>query len=170
MTKHVDEPGRQHTAPDRDPGAAQTIPVLRLDTARRVDETFDEAFLAELRAALHGIGFLQLTGYGATPGQVGALTAAAARFFALPLQERLRLAPHFPGYTRLHPARARDHRRPGRRPRADRLRARTGSRAPRALGRPVPTARRTEPVARRHRPRDQAASRAVGGAAERCRP
>ncbi len=38
-------------------------------------------------------------------GQVGALTAAAARFFALPLQERLRLdnrlSPHFRGYTRL---------------------------------------------------------------------
>ena len=41
--------------------------------------------------------FLQLAGYGATSGQVGALTAAAARFFALPLQRlRLdnRLSPH----------------------------------------------------------------------------
>ena len=79
--------------------------MLRLDTARRADGTFDEAFLAGLRAALHGIGFLQLTGYGATPGQIGALTAAAARFFALPLEERLRLdnrlSPHFRGYTRL---------------------------------------------------------------------
>jgi isopenicillin N synthase-like dioxygenase len=105
MTKHAGEPGRQHTAPDRDSRAAQTIPVLRLDTARRVDGTFDEAFLAGLRAALHGIGFLQLIGYGAVPGQVGALTAAAARFFALPLQERIRLdnrlSPHFRGYTRL---------------------------------------------------------------------
>jgi len=105
MTKHADEPGHQHVAPDRDPRPAGTIPVLRLDTARRADGTFDEAFLAELRAALHGIGFLQLTGYGATPGQVGALTAAAARFFALPLEERLRLdnrlSPHFRGYTRL---------------------------------------------------------------------
>jgi isopenicillin N synthase-like dioxygenase len=76
-----------------------------VDTARRADGTFDEAFLAELRTALHGIGFLQLTGYGASPGQLGALTAAAARFFALPLQERLRLdnrlSPHFRGYTRL---------------------------------------------------------------------
>src|ERR1700722_19987789 len=105
MAKHGDEPGRRPTAPDRDSRAAQTIPVLRLDTARLVDGTFDEAFLAELRGALHGIGFLQLTGYGAAPGQDGALAAAAARFFALPLQERLRLdnrlSPHFRGYTRL---------------------------------------------------------------------
>jgi isopenicillin N synthase-like dioxygenase len=105
MTEHVGEPGRRPTAPDRDSRAAQTIPVLRLDTARRADGTFDQAFLAELRAALHAIGFLQLTGYGATPGQVGALTAAAARFFALPRPERLRLdnrlSPHFRGYTRL---------------------------------------------------------------------
>jgi isopenicillin N synthase-like dioxygenase len=105
MTKRADEPGHRDAAPDRDPRAAQAIPVLGLDTARRVDGTFDEAFLAGLRAALHGIGFLQLTGYGAAPGQIGALTAAAARFFALPLQERLRLdnrrSPHFRGYTRL---------------------------------------------------------------------
>src|SRR5579871_5327807 len=105
MAKRAGEPGHPHTAPDRGPRAAATIPVLRLDSARRADRTFDEAFLAELRAALHEIGFLQLTGYGATPGQVGALTAAAARFFALPLEERLRLdnrlSPHFRGYTRL---------------------------------------------------------------------
>ena len=105
MTKHVDEPGHQHTAPDHDSRAAGPIPVLRLDTARRADGTFDETFLAGLRTALHGIGFLQLTGYGATPGQIGELTAAAARFFALPLEQRLRLdnrlSPHFRGYTRL---------------------------------------------------------------------
>ena len=83
----------------------RTIPVLRLDTARRADGTFDQEFLAALRAALHEIGFLQLTDYGAAAGQIGALTAAAARFFALPLPERLRLdnrlSPHFRGYTRL---------------------------------------------------------------------
>jgi isopenicillin N synthase-like dioxygenase len=105
MTDHVEEPRNQHDAPDHDPREAGTIPVVRLDSARRADGTFDEAFLAELRAALHEIGFLQLTGYGATPGQLDALTAAAARFFALPLEERLqldnRLSPHFRGYTRL---------------------------------------------------------------------
>ena len=147
MTGHVDDPGHQHTAPDHACRAAGPIPVLRLGTARRADGTFDERFLAGLRTALHEIGFLQLTGYGATPGQIGKLTAAAARFFALPLEQRLRLdnrlSPHFRGYTRLGHGSP-----PGPTPRADRLRARTGSRAPRALGRSVPAARRTEPVAR----------------------
>ena len=69
MTGHVDDPGHQHTAPDRASGAAGPIPVLRLDTARRADGTFGEAFLAGLRTALHEIGFLQLTGYGAAPGR-----------------------------------------------------------------------------------------------------
>jgi isopenicillin N synthase-like dioxygenase len=84
---------------------ADTIPVLPLDRARRADGRFDQAFLTQLRDALHEIGFLRLTGYGAAPGQLGALTAAAARFFALPLEQRLqldnRLSPHFRGYTRL---------------------------------------------------------------------
>ncbi len=105
MTDHVDDPGHQHTAPDHASRAAGPIPVLRLGTARRADGTFNETFLAGLRTALHEIGFLQLTGYGATPGQIGELTAAAARFFALPLEHRLRLdnrlSPHFRGYTRL---------------------------------------------------------------------
>ncbi len=71
MTNHVDDPGHQPTAPDHASQAAGPIPVLRLDTARRADGTFDETFLAGLRSALHEVGFLQLTGYGATPGQIG---------------------------------------------------------------------------------------------------
>ena len=105
MTDHLDDPGHQHTAPDHASRAAEPIPVLRLGTARRADGTFGETFLAGLRTALHEIGFLQLTDYGATPRQIGELTAAAARFFALPLEQRLRLdnrlSPHFRGYTRL---------------------------------------------------------------------
>ena len=105
MTDPVDQPGYRHDAPDHVSRAAGSIPVLRLDTARRADGTFDETFLAGLRTALHEIGFLQLTGYGATPQQIGELTAAAARFFAQPLEQRLRLdnrlSPHFRGYTRL---------------------------------------------------------------------
>jgi len=101
----VDQACHRHDTPDHVSRAAGPIPVLRLDTARRADGTFDETFLAQLRTALHEIGFLQLTGYGATPEQIGELTAAAARFFALPLDERLRLdnrlSPHFRGYTRL---------------------------------------------------------------------
>jgi isopenicillin N synthase-like dioxygenase len=105
MTGHVDDPGHQPTAPDHASRAVEPIPVLRLGTARRAGGTFNETFLAGLRTALHEIGFLQLTDYGATPGQIGELTAAAARFFELPLEQRLRLdnrlSPHFRGYTRL---------------------------------------------------------------------
>ena len=86
-------------------GSTLTIPVLRLDTARAGDGSFDPAFLDGLRTALHEIGFLQLTAYGAAPGQVDELAAATARFFDLPLEERMRLdnrlSPHFRGYTRL---------------------------------------------------------------------
>jgi len=105
MTQHVDEPRNPHRVPGHASQAAEPVQVLRLDTARRADGTFDETFLAGLRTALHEIGFLQLTDYGATPEQIGELTAAAARFFALPLEQRLRLdnrlSPHFRGYTRL---------------------------------------------------------------------
>ena len=84
---------------------ADSIPVLRLDQARGPDQQFTPAFLTALRTALHEVGFLQLTDYGAAPGQVEELTAAADRFFALPLADRLALdnrrSPHFRGYTRL---------------------------------------------------------------------
>jgi len=82
MTNHVDDPRHQRTAPYRACRAVVPIPVLHPDTARCADETF--------LAGLREIGFLQLTGYGAPPGQIGELTAAA-RFFALPLEQRLRL-------------------------------------------------------------------------------
>jgi hypothetical protein len=64
MTKRVAEPGHQHSAPDHASQAVEPIPVLRLDTARRTDGTFDERFIAGLRTAVHEIGFLQPTGYG----------------------------------------------------------------------------------------------------------
>jgi isopenicillin N synthase-like dioxygenase len=82
-----------------------SIPVLRLDEARAADGRFDPGFLERLRTALHEVGFLQLTDFGAAPGQVEALTDATNRFFALPLADRMaldnRLSPHFRGYTRL---------------------------------------------------------------------
>ena len=84
---------------------ADAIPVLRFDEARGPGGAFRPDFLLRLRTALHEVGFLQLTDFGAAPGQVEELTAAADRFFALPLADRLaldnRLSPHFRGYTRL---------------------------------------------------------------------
>lgn len=86
-------------------GSTATIPVLRLDAARTAEGRFDPAFLHQLRTALHEVGFLQLTAFGATPGQIGELAEATRRFFELPLADRLALdnrnSPHFRGYTRL---------------------------------------------------------------------
>lgn len=90
---------------DDDRGVDDAIPVLRLADARAADGGFAPAFLDGLRSALHDVGFLQLTDYGAAPGQVDALWAAVRGFFALPEADRLaldnRLSPHFRGYTRL---------------------------------------------------------------------
>ena len=51
------------------------------------------------------MGFFQITGYGAAPGQAEELLALIKRFFDLPLEERMkldnRLSPHFRGYTRM---------------------------------------------------------------------
>ncbi|TCK21696.1 isopenicillin N synthase family dioxygenase [Pseudonocardia endophytica] len=81
------------------------IPVLSLDRARGADGAFDPAFTRPLAEALHAPGFVQLTGYGAAPGQVNELFAAVTEFFDRPLEDRLALdnreSPHFRGYTRL---------------------------------------------------------------------
>ncbi|HWM58897.1 MAG TPA: 2-oxoglutarate and iron-dependent oxygenase domain-containing protein, partial [Pseudonocardia sp.] len=85
--------------------AADGIPVLRFDAARGPDGAFAPDFLDRLRTALHEVGFLQLTHFGAAPEQIAELTAATEAFFALPLADRLaldnRASPHFRGYTRL---------------------------------------------------------------------
>jgi isopenicillin N synthase-like dioxygenase len=81
------------------------IPVLRLTDARTPDGGFAPAFLDELRRALHEVGFLQLTDFGADTGQVDELADVTRLFFALPPADRLaldnRASPHFRGYTRL---------------------------------------------------------------------
>ncbi|MDQ0680199.1 isopenicillin N synthase-like dioxygenase [Arthrobacter pascens] len=82
-----------------------TIPVLDLSSARQPDGTFSPDFIEQLRDATHRVGFFQLTGYGASPGQAEGLLATIKRFFDLPLAERMkldnRLSPHFRGYTRM---------------------------------------------------------------------
>jgi isopenicillin N synthase-like dioxygenase len=82
-----------------------TIPVLDLSTARQPYGPFSPEFIDQLRDATHRVGFFQLTGYGASPGQAEDLLAIIKRFFDLPLEERMkldnRLSPHFRGYTRM---------------------------------------------------------------------
>ncbi|MBW0115904.1 isopenicillin N synthase family dioxygenase [Pseudonocardia abyssalis] len=84
---------------------ADPIPVLSLAGSRGADGRFTPGFLDGLRGPLHEVGFLQLTDFGAAPGQVQELTALCDRFFALPIEDRLALdnrhSPHFRGYTRL---------------------------------------------------------------------
>lgn len=87
------------------PHDQETIPVLDLSTARRTDGSFNPDFIEQLRYATHNVGFFQVTGYGAAPGQAEHLLDVVRRFFALPLEERMkldnRLSPHFRGYTRM---------------------------------------------------------------------
>jgi isopenicillin N synthase-like dioxygenase len=82
-----------------------TIPVLDLSTARLPYGPFSPEFIEQLRNATHNVGFFQLTGYGAAPGQAKELLELIRRFFGLPLEERMkldnRLSPHFRGYTRM---------------------------------------------------------------------
>lgn len=63
-----------------------------------------QVFLAALREALHEHGFFYLTGHGVDPDLIGEVTAAARRFFALPIADKLAIemvkSPHFRGYTR----------------------------------------------------------------------
>ncbi|MDR6792720.1 isopenicillin N synthase-like dioxygenase [Pseudarthrobacter oxydans] len=81
------------------------IPVLDLGTARQADGSFSADFIEQLRYATHNVGFFQITGYGAAPGQPEQLLDTIRRFFSLPLEERLkldnRLSPHFRCYTRM---------------------------------------------------------------------
>lgn len=62
------------------------------------------AFVAELRGILHDHGFFYLTGHGVPQDLIDRLVAASQRFFALPLEEKLKIemvrSPHFRGYNR----------------------------------------------------------------------
>lgn len=82
-----------------------SIPVLDLSRARGEDGSFTTEFIDRLRDAAHRVGFFQLTGFGAAEGQAEGVLEIAARFFALPLEDRLALdnrnSPHFRGYTRM---------------------------------------------------------------------
>lgn len=87
------------------PQDQEAIPVLDLSAARQADGSFSPDFIEQLRDASHRVGFFQLIGYGAAPGQAEDLLATIKRFFDLSLEERMkldnRLSPHFRGYTRM---------------------------------------------------------------------
>jgi isopenicillin N synthase-like dioxygenase len=85
------------------PGTGERVlPTIDL---RRFDGTTAEraAFLDELRAAAHGIGFFHLAGHGIAAAS-DEIIGLARRFFALNEAEKLAVAmlqsPHFRGYNR----------------------------------------------------------------------
>jgi isopenicillin N synthase-like dioxygenase len=63
-----------------------------------------EEFLARLRHAAHDVGFFYVVGHGIDPAVTEAVLDSAREFFALPVEERLRIenvnSPQFRGYTR----------------------------------------------------------------------
>lgn len=63
-----------------------------------------EAFIAELRKVLYDHGFFYLKGHGVSPTLIEDVVSTAERFFALPLEEKLKIemvnSPHFRGYNR----------------------------------------------------------------------
>lgn len=62
------------------------------------------AFIADLRRILFDHGFFYLTGHGVDPKLIADVLATSKRFFALPLEEKLKIemvkSPHFRGYNR----------------------------------------------------------------------
>ncbi|MDR6891852.1 isopenicillin N synthase family dioxygenase [Falsarthrobacter nasiphocae] len=85
--------------------APSAVPVLDLRTARLEDGSRNPSFIEELRRAAHDVGFFQLTGFGAAPGEAGALLDTLREFFARPVEEREALSNlnsrAFRGYTSL---------------------------------------------------------------------
>ena len=87
-----------------------SIPLLDL---RRfdADEAQRAAFLAELRAAAHDVGFFYVTGHGVEARLLYDVMQSARSFFSLPVGDKLAIemvnSPHFRGYNRVAAERTR---------------------------------------------------------------
>jgi len=72
-------------------------PVPRIDVGPILDGDLDSAasrdVQARLREACASIGFMTITGHGVPPERIDAVVAAAERFFALPDEAKLAIAP-----------------------------------------------------------------------------
>ena len=81
--------------------SGSALPVLDIS---RFHGREREAFVAELRHVLHDHGFFYLTGHGVEQAFIDDVIAASKRFFALPMDEKLKIemikSPHFRGYNR----------------------------------------------------------------------
>jgi len=78
-----------------------TLPIIDISRFRGPDR---DAFLADLRAAAHEVGFFYVTGHGVPARLRQRVLEVAGEFFALPEAERLEIenvnSPQFRGYTR----------------------------------------------------------------------
>lgn len=80
-----------------------TLPTL--DVSRfHAGRTERATFISNLRSVLHDHGFFYLGGHGVPQDLTDRLASAAQKFFALPLEEKLKIemirSPHFRGYNR----------------------------------------------------------------------
>ena len=91
-------------------GTNDRVPQLDL---RRFDagEATRVAFLEELRAGAHGVGFFYIAGHGVETALLRDLMQTTRRFFALPEADKLAIemisSPHFRGYNRVASERTR---------------------------------------------------------------
>jgi isopenicillin N synthase-like dioxygenase len=76
------------------------IPVLDIAGLRSAEPTRRAAVAREIGVACRGIGFFAITGHGVATERIADTFAAAAEFFALPLQAKRRLAIGAHGHNR----------------------------------------------------------------------
>lgn len=90
--------------PTQRPASARTLPLIDLEAADRGPVERADA-LERLRRAAHDHGFFYVVGHGIPREVEDDLVGATRTFFALPVEERRRIAntnsPHFRGYTSL---------------------------------------------------------------------
>ncbi|NSZ61287.1 isopenicillin N synthase family oxygenase [Agrobacterium tumefaciens] len=81
-----------------------TASLPTLDFSRFHSPEARAEFIGDLRNVLHDHGFFYLTGHGVDPRLVEDVLSTSKRFFALPLEEKLKIemvkSPHFRGYNR----------------------------------------------------------------------
>ena len=88
---------QQNAAPDQ----REVLPTLDLS---RFHSEERGSFVAELRHILHEHGFFYLVGHGVEQQLIDRVLATSKRFFALPMEEKMKIemikSPHFRGYNR----------------------------------------------------------------------
>lgn len=89
-----------HTTPVETEASLPTLDISRFHASAEERDVF----IAELRQVLYEHGFFYLKGHGVNPTLIEDVVSTAKRFFALPLEEKLKIemvkSRHFRGYNR----------------------------------------------------------------------